>query len=126
MLADRLGRAGVTRIIVTDLKRTQQTAAPLAARLGITPEIIATTVPGHSDSVAATVLHHRGESILVVGHSVTVPAIIEALGGPKFPTICDSQYSDLFVVHISDAGATRVEHLHYGPADALNAACALP
>ena len=37
LLADRLEHEQIDAIYVTTLKRTQQTAAPLAARLGITP-----------------------------------------------------------------------------------------
>ena len=37
LLADRLEHEGVDAIYVTTLRRTHQTAAPLAARLGITP-----------------------------------------------------------------------------------------
>src|SRR4051794_6586146 len=40
-LADVLGGLGVRTIYVTQYKRTQQTAQPLAQRLGLTPRIIA-------------------------------------------------------------------------------------
>jgi broad specificity phosphatase PhoE len=126
MLADRLGQAGITLIIVTDLKRTGQTASPLATRLKIVPETISVRLPNHTDSVAATVLHHHGESILVVGHTNTVPAIIAALGGPKLANLCDSEYSDLFVVTIPVSGATKVDFLHYGAADQVDPTCEFP
>jgi probable phosphoglycerate mutase len=38
-LADRLGRGSIDAIYVTTLRRTVQTAAPLAQRLGITPVV---------------------------------------------------------------------------------------
>ena len=38
-LADRLGRTRIDAIYVTTLRRTAQTAAPLAARLGLTPRV---------------------------------------------------------------------------------------
>lgn len=123
MLSDRLAEAGVTSIIITDLKRTEQTAEPLATKLKITPEIVSVRLPAHADSVALAVLRHRGQSILVVGHSLTIPAIIEALGGPRFPRICEGHYSDLFVVRIADSGGTKVDHLHYGASDRIDAAC---
>jgi probable phosphoglycerate mutase len=40
-LADRLATAPVDAIYVTTLRRTAQTAAPLAARLGLTPTVVA-------------------------------------------------------------------------------------
>ena len=85
-LASRLGTAGVTAIIATQFKRTQETAQPLAAALRIQPEIIPAGARSSSDSVAAAVLRHRGGKILIVGHSNTIPGIIEALGGPRMPT----------------------------------------
>lgn len=123
-LADRLGQAGVTSIIVTDLKRTQETAEPLATRLFVVPEIVPVTVRGHADSVVAAVLRHRGESILVIGHTNSIPPIIEALGGPRMPEICASKYSDLWVLTIpASGGATRVQHLHYGASDPVDPGC---
>jgi 2,3-bisphosphoglycerate-dependent phosphoglycerate mutase len=40
-LADRLAGAGLDRIFVTTLKRTHETAAPLAERTGLVPEPVA-------------------------------------------------------------------------------------
>jgi phosphohistidine phosphatase SixA len=123
-LADRLGQAGVTSIIVTNLKRTQETAEPLAIRLNIVPEIIPVTVHGHADSVAAAVRRHPGESILVIGHTNSIPPIVSALGGPRLPEICASQYSDLWVVKIPASGKTSLAHLHYGALDPPGVSCA--
>jgi hypothetical protein len=51
---------------------------------------------------------------LVVGHSNTLPAIIEALGAPLPAPIGDDDYGDLFVV-ILEAGRTPlVVRTRYG------------
>ena len=123
-LAKRLSTAGVTAIVTTQLKRTKETAQPLATRLGLTPEVVATGGAADADSVAATILRHRGGKVLVVGHSNTITAIIAALGGPRLPNLCDSEYSDLFVVNISGPPPPSVVRLHYGVADpAPDSAC---
>src|SRR5215212_8697388 len=57
-LASRLGAAGVTAIVTTQFKRTQQTAEPLASQLGITPEILHAGNIGDTDSTAAAILRH--------------------------------------------------------------------
>ena len=116
-LASRLGTAGVTAIITSQFKRTQETAEPLAASLRISPEIIPAGLQGSSDSVAAAVLRHRGGKILVVGHSNTISGIIQALGGPHLPNLCDSEYSNLFVLYVPASGKTEVTRQHYGARD---------
>jgi len=116
-LASRLGTAGVTAIITTQFKRTQETAQPLAAALRIQPEIILAGYQGSSDSVAAAVLRHRGGKVLIVGHSLTIPGIIKALGGPKLPDLCDTEYSNLFVMYIPESGKPELTRQHYGAGD---------
>jgi phosphohistidine phosphatase SixA len=116
-LATRLGASGVTAIIATQFKRTQETAQPLAAEAGVIPEIVPAGGRSHADSVAAAVMRHRGSRILVVGHSNTLAGIIAALGGPRLPNLCDSQYSDLFVMYIPVSGRVELTRQHYGARD---------
>jgi phosphohistidine phosphatase SixA len=123
-LATRLATAGVEAIIVTQFRRTQQTADPLAKQIGVTPEILHAGNVGDTDSTAAAVLRHRGSKVLVVGHSLTLPSIIEALGGPKIPNLCENQYSDLYVLYIPPSGKSQLIRQHFGNGDPpLNASC---
>ncbi len=117
-LASRLGTAGVTAIITSQFKRTQETAQPLAAALRIEPEMIPAGSKSSSDSVAAAVLRHRGGKVLIVGHSNTIAGIIKALGGPLLPNLCDSEYSNLFVMYIPASGhQVELTRQHYGARD---------
>src|SRR3954454_12156154 len=61
-------------IYVTDYKRTRQTVAPLAARLGLTPIVYD---PADTPGLIARVRAAHG-AVLIVGHSNTVPDIIAA------------------------------------------------
>ncbi len=124
-LADRLASAGVTAIIVTDLRRTEQTALPLATRSNISPEIVPLIVSlrSHADSVAAAVLRHRGGAVLVIGHTNTVPVIINALGGPRIHNLCDTEFSNLFVLTIHTSGEPHFQALHYGSPDPIDVRC---
>jgi phosphohistidine phosphatase SixA len=123
-----IGRAaGVSAIITTQFQRTRQTAAPLADALGITAEVanVQGTVPDHASAIAAMVKQrHAGQSVLVVGHSNTVPAIVHALGGSKRPDICDEIYDDLFTVIVAADGSARVVHGRYGTPTPAGPACA--
>lgn len=123
-LASRLGTAGVTAIITSQYKRTQETAQPLAAALRIQPEMIPAGSKSSSDSVAAAVLRHRGEKVLIVGHSNTIAGIIEALGGPLLPNLCDNEYSNLFILYVPTSGKAQLTRQHYGASDpAADHAC---
>src|SRR6266550_8197086 len=120
-LAKRLKDSGVTTIIVSQFKRTGQTAEPLAKALGVTPEMITAGLAGGADSVAAAVMRHHGEKILVVGHTNTIPLIIAALGGPQLPHLCDAEYSNLFVMNIAPNRNPTLIRLHYGLGDPVSA-----
>jgi broad specificity phosphatase PhoE len=107
----------VTAIISTDFVRTRSTAAPLAARLGLAPEIVDARLRDHARLVAEGILaRHRGETVLVVGHSNTVPDIVAALGATRPAPICDAEYDALFVVRVPPSGAPVAERRQYGAA----------
>ena len=118
-LAAALRDAGVTAVITTQLRRTRETAQPLAIARGLTPEVVSisrATVPAHVDAAVAAVRRHPGGVVLVVGHNNSVPAIIAALGGPRLPEICESTYGDLFILQLSGREA-RLVRGHYGLPD---------
>jgi broad specificity phosphatase PhoE len=92
-LATMLADAGITRIIVTEYRRTVQTAEPIAKRLGLTPERV---MAADTAAVAARLKTYTDDIVLVVGHSNSTPALIEALGGPKV-SIAETDYGSLFV-----------------------------
>lgn len=93
-LAAMLKDAGVTAIFATEFKRTQETAMPLARALGLEP----TTVPAKDVTGLVDRLRKARGTVLVVGHSNTVPEIIKALGVPTAPSIADDEYDNLFIV----------------------------
>lgn len=118
--------AGVSAIITTQFQRTRLTAAPAAQALGITGEVIEArgAVPDHARAIADAVRSRfAGRTVLVVGHSNTVPAIVAAFGGPKLPDICDDLYDDLFTVIVSPEGTVRVVHAKYGAPSPVTTAC---
>jgi phosphohistidine phosphatase SixA len=93
-LASMLKDAGISTIFVTEYKRTQQTAAPLAKALGLTPTVInAKDTPG-----LVTQLRQIKGNALVVGHSNSVPTVIAELGVKGAPAIEDDEYDNLFIV----------------------------
>ena len=118
--------AGVTGVITTQFQRTRQTAAPLVASLGITPSVVAASakVPDHAKAIADTIrARYSGQTVLVVGHSNTVPAIVAALGGAPSPDLCDDQYDALFTVVLAADGKARVVKARYGAPSVLTEKC---
>jgi broad specificity phosphatase PhoE len=119
-LAEEIGAMHFDAVIATERQRTQATARPLAELHGITPEIIALSGP-HVENVAAAVRRHAGHTVLVVGHSNTVPRIVHALGGPQLRDLCEPEYSHLYVLVLKDGAAPRLTQRTYGAADPPNA-----
>jgi broad specificity phosphatase PhoE len=109
-------------VIATERQRTQATARPIIEAQRLTPEIVSLRHgPAHVDSVAAAVRRHAGHTVLVVGHSNTVPAIVHALGGPRLPDLCEPQFSHLFVMVLKPGAEPRVDHRTYGAPDPAGA-----
>ncbi len=105
-LASTLKDAGLTAIYATELKRTQQTAEPLARATGLQ----VTIVPAAETAALVAQLQEAKGAVLVVGHSNTLPAIVKALGAFAPITLDDAAYDDLFIV---TAGApASLLHLH--------------
>jgi broad specificity phosphatase PhoE len=117
--------AGVQAAITTQLARTIQTAAPTVEHLGIKSDVVAAGGADHAARVAAAVkTNHAGQTVLVVGHSNTVPAIIAALGAKEPAAICDEAYDNLYVVTIDESGKASVIHSRYGVATPVGPSCA--
>ena len=124
-LAAVLADAGVGSVIVTPTTRTRATGAPTAAAAGVTViEVgLAGGVAAHLNAVAAAVRERpAGETVLVVGHSNTIPGIVRALGGPAMADLCDPEYAHLFVLMIPADGPPRLVRATYGAPDAPDAA----
>lgn len=99
-----LGDARIKAIFVSQFQRTQRTAKPLAADLGITPAIV--DVAGALAAIRE--LPTKGVA-LVVGHTTTLPEISAGLGGPAIGAVDQSEFDNLFV-----HARGRLTHLRYG------------
>jgi phosphohistidine phosphatase SixA len=109
-LADVLAKAGVTKIYVTPAKRTQRTAKDLVDRLRIKTQPPIIDVSKLVDEILGPA--NRGQVIVVVGHSTTVPLIVEKLGGGTV-TVGD-EFDNLFVLTLEDPTTTRMIRATYG------------
>jgi broad specificity phosphatase PhoE len=118
VLSSVLRDAGITDIYVTQYKRTRQTAAPLARQTGISilerPITSANSATYARDLAREILTRSAGKSVLIVGHSNTVPDIVKSLSGISIPAISDPEYDHVFVVMIPTSGTPRVMQLRFG------------
>jgi broad specificity phosphatase PhoE len=105
--------AGVDAIYASEFKRTQQTAAPLAERLGMNVRI----ADQHDvvDFMEQVKRDHKGRIVLVVSHSDAIAPLIEELHGSKnVPKMAAADYDNLYIVTIPWFGKVKTLRLHYG------------
>jgi broad specificity phosphatase PhoE len=106
--------AGATRaaaVYVTEYKRTQETVQPLAAKLQLTPiQHPAKDSPGLVSQIQS---RWAGRTVLVCGHSNSVPEVVQRLGGGAIE-IPDAEYDNLYVVTLPPGGPPSLARLKYG------------
>ena len=112
-LARLLGDANISAIYSTPYIRTEKTAAPLAEKLGLDVTITPITRTFVQDLAATLRREHAGETVLVVGHSNTVPQTITALGVP-IEDLEDHEYDWLFVVTLMGDESASLTKLRFG------------
>lgn len=111
-LAEVLKDAKIQRIYVTEIRRTQQTAEPIATRLHLKPIVIA---KDNIDALASQLRKSvENETVLVVGHADTVPLLIERLGGGPAPAFRDTEYDRMTILSMGVNGKVQVVTLRYG------------
>ena len=84
----------LSAVYLTEFRRTRQTVAPLIATRGLTPKVYSPTDP------AALLTRVRGESgpVLIVGHSNTVPELVERAGGERPKPLTHPDFGDIWTV----------------------------
>ena len=81
-LAKTLERTGITQIYVTESKRTQQTADPLAEELQLQPKI---APRDDVDGLVKNLKAGGSAKVLVIAHADTLPKILRQLGAGSLP-----------------------------------------
>ena len=118
-LAHVLKDAGIKRIYVSDVKRTQQTAEPLAKALSIKPVVVPAKDP---NTLVKDVFYGAGGNALVVGHSDTLPFVIQRVQAGTIAPIGENEYDGLYVLTVLEGSSTPVLKLRYCAASPASAA----
>jgi broad specificity phosphatase PhoE len=95
-LASVLKDSGVSAIYVTDFARTQETADPLAKALGQQPTVLPKGDP--KEMAERLRARHGTQTVLLVGHTDTLPGLMRALGYPADVKIEAQDYGNIFVL----------------------------
>lgn len=112
-LALLLSKAGIDAVYSTEYKRTKETVAPIAAAAKVTPTVVGARELKKQVRLLRTA--HAGDSVVVAGHSNTVPMLLRALGVEARVTLGEGDYGDLFVVQFRAGDTPTLVRLAFGP-----------
>ena len=112
-LATLLRRRRPDALYTTGFQRTRQTLAPLAQALGILPITYDARQPAEAFAAALKAAHPRG-TIVVAGHSNTVPAIVAALCGCTTAPMLESEFDRLSIIRLDARGNAELQVSRYG------------
>lgn len=110
-LATMLKDSDIGAIYVTDFVRTNKTGEPLARELK--KELIALPKGDPQQLVDRLRRNHGGQTVLLVGHSDTLPGLLKAFGLPEEIQIAPEDYSNVFVVVPKTQAAPTLLRMRY-------------
>jgi 2,3-bisphosphoglycerate-dependent phosphoglycerate mutase len=101
-LADMLQRQPIAAIFSTNFKRTQNTVAALAQKVGLQVQLYE---PFKDEEITKMIELYKGKTIVIVGHSNNVPWIANLLLGQKtFEDYKDNYYENILIVNVGEKG----------------------
>jgi broad specificity phosphatase PhoE len=113
-LAARLADREIAAVYTSQFRRTRDTGAAVTSAQLVPVEIGREDIEGQSRALAKRVVEeHRGGVVVIVGHSNTVPAVVEALTGTVIEPIAHDEHSRIYTISI-DASGARLEAGHFG------------
>ncbi|MET3930961.1 broad specificity phosphatase PhoE [Lysobacter sp. OAE881] len=107
-LAKRLSSMPVIAVYTTPFQRTRQTATPTAQEHGLPLIEYDAKLPA-SEFAAQLKQRHAGQTVLVVGHSNTVPDIAAALCSCDVAPMSEAEYDRLMTVRIDASGRAALD-----------------
>ena len=110
-LAAVLKSQPIIAVYSTKFKRTQQTVAPTLAQWNVTLSVYESM---NREALMNITQKHEGQTVLICGHSNTVPAMANALMGEELmPQLADSDYENLIVISVPKSGKPKMTRLSY-------------
>ena len=111
-LAGILKKMKIQKFYSTDVPRTKNTAKPLAELRKKPVEIY--DPKKHKELFESILNTQKGNKILVVGHSNTVPQMLNILrGSTDEKDIPDNEYSRLYIISVKKMGEAKVTLINF-------------
>ena len=119
-LAEALKDAGIAAVITTQYQRTILTGEPVASAMKA--PLVRMRIAGGAAGLDAYVrqvvqrVHasYAGRTVVIIGHSNTVPALVKGLTGVETYDIAHDSYDHMFVVTAHAPGSGTVVRARYG------------
>lgn len=107
-----LKKVHVHKVYSTDKPRTKNTAKPLAVFKRRPVEIYDAKM--QKELLESLIKIEKGKNIFMVGHSNTVPQLVNILRGSDVEKdLSDNDYSTMYIVSVKHIGEAKVQVLHF-------------
>jgi 2,3-bisphosphoglycerate-dependent phosphoglycerate mutase len=105
-------RTRIQKVYSTDVPRTKSTAKPLAKFKRRPVEIY--NAKKQKEFLESVLAEGSGRKIFIVGHSNTVPHLVNILrGGTEEKDLPDSEYSRMYIVSVKKIGDAKVQIINF-------------
>ena len=102
----------IHKVYSTDKPRTKNTAKPLAAFKRRPVEIYDAKM--QKELLESLIKIEKGKKIFIVGHSNTVPQLVNILRGSDLEKdLADSEYSTMYIVSVKQIGEAKVQIIQF-------------
>jgi len=104
----------VRAVYHSDTRRTKDTGEPVATEVRV--PLVEYPAKDVDALIARIFAEREGETVLIIGHSNTVPLIIAAAGGPAIEELSEKEFDRMFVVEVPPCrkGPVKLISLQYG------------
>lgn len=111
-LAEMLANQEITALYSTPFKRTQETLQPIADMKSM--EVQSYDPYAKGEWLATLTEKHAGGTIVISGHSNTIPGLANALlGNETFSQFDESDYSNLIIIVADEVGKGKLVRLKF-------------
>ncbi len=110
-LAGMFAAADIDGLYASEYQRTQLTLQPLAEALDLAVTVVPASEPERL--VKEVFEEHRSQTVIVAGHSNTLPALVQLFSGLEVAPIDDDDYRGIYILSLPRFGEQKIVELRY-------------